>query len=485
LVPLFIVACVGDDPLPPTPGTTTDAGTPETAPPTDAPAVTCDAPKKMCGSDCVDVMTSSLHCGECGKPCTDTTCSSGICGGAAIKQISTGAGLSCVVQVSGEVKCWGLGVHAGLGERFEAGGVACGSGRCRAIPAKVPNLEPVESISVAHQAACAVTKNQDVYCWGRNRSGEVGTPGTATCDQQPCIDKPTMIAGLPKISEVSVGLQHACARSTTGEVWCWGAGAYGGLGRGNFTDSSVPAKVKSLPVPATSIAVSGDQFGATCALVENRAWCWGYNQHLQLGHANDSDPACKGAPSDKCNPTPAAATNLGALGGLKTVVPGSGHTCVLTAGNAVHCWGYPGYKVGSLGTSSTLTTREVTTNVRVLSGRAARACVGYMDGTLGCWGESSSGTLGYVAEANAPQCITGTPWTCNNGSPSPIALPGAVQLDTFANSLVVDRAGKLWTWGPNGNAELARDLASGPKQCPVYGGGTNPCSNVPGEVTIP
>lgn len=56
---------------------TPDAG-PDT--PTTPDAGRCDAPRTMCGSDCVDTQTSSLHCGGCSQPCgRGESCEAGVC----------------------------------------------------------------------------------------------------------------------------------------------------------------------------------------------------------------------------------------------------------------------------------------------------------------------------------------------------------------------------------------------------------------------
>ena len=73
---------------------------------------------------------------------------------------------------------------------------------------------------------------------------------------------------------------HSCARSDSGEVWCWGGNDYSQLGDGSTADSATPVAVIGLPaVEQISIGV---QFG--CARTEaGEVWCWGSNSSGQLG----------------------------------------------------------------------------------------------------------------------------------------------------------------------------------------------------------
>ncbi len=127
--PLALLACEGDDPT--AKAAAGDAGVTSTEEggvvvPRDGG---CAKGLSACGDTCVDLANDSTQCGACGAPActTGTTCIEGTCGGEGIKAVSTGATLSCALRVSGSVWCWGGGDAAGLGQRFEAGGVDCRS----------------------------------------------------------------------------------------------------------------------------------------------------------------------------------------------------------------------------------------------------------------------------------------------------------------------------------------------------------------------
>jgi alpha-tubulin suppressor-like RCC1 family protein len=131
-----------------------------------------------------------------------------------------------------------------------------------------------------------------------------------------------------------------------------------------------------------SIAAGG---GHTCALVVGGVRCWGWNADGQLGDG-----------SKVMRTTPVAVSGLGS--GVRAVVTGTSHTCALTDGGAVQCWGDNRY--GQLGDG---TTTDRTTPVNVLglsSGVQAIAAGGYHTcalttaGPVKCWGANASGQLG-------------------------------------------------------------------------------------------
>ena len=458
---------------------------------------TCAAPKTTCGAACVDLQTDDAHCGECETACPGTKCFGGVCDGARIKQVSTGSLVACALRTEGTVYCWGRGDYGALGQAFTGGaGVGChaSTSRCQPTPLKVPNLPPIDSISVGHQGACAVTKSREVYCWGRNHAGELGVAlgATPACEPaaQPCLATATKVAGLPTgIAEVGLGLGHACARTTAGDVWCWGDSAWGRLGRGNFTKAPAPAKVAGLPA-ASQISVGADQFGNTCALVGgNKVWCWGYNENFALGHSHATDTPCPDDDALRCNPTPALADATGITKDIVQVTAGASHACARTVDGAVHCWGYSGYRAGPLAASSATARRIVDGGAKQIAGRYAHACMLGNDGSVSCWGLSQNGRLGFIHPASEPKC-SGLPWPCNDGQPDPIAVQQVTSLDALDTGMAIRDDGKVFTWGPNSQALLGVSPAAGPKACPDFDPDkpsttTSPCSDTPVEIVLP
>jgi alpha-tubulin suppressor-like RCC1 family protein len=59
-------------------------------------------------------------------------------------------------------------------------------------------------------------------------------------------NKPVRLSGLSGVAGISHGVYHACAWNAVGQVWCWGQNNYGQLGTGNTTDASTPVGVQGL-----------------------------------------------------------------------------------------------------------------------------------------------------------------------------------------------------------------------------------------------
>ena len=97
------------------------------------------------------------------------------------------------------------------------------------------------------------------------------------------------LAALPPVADIVSGEQHACARTETNEVFCWGGNPHGQLGDGTLRTSSKPRKVEGLT--ATQI-VAAD--ASTCALrTDGEVVCWGQRpgNHVKgRGYAVDVRP---------------------------------------------------------------------------------------------------------------------------------------------------------------------------------------------------
>ena len=123
----------------------------------------------------------------------------------------------------------------------------------------------------------------------------------------------------------------------------------------------------------------------TCLLTGDGAvWCWGANSYGQLGDGTRTNRR-----------VPVAV--IGLTSGVQAIAVGGHHTCALTAGGEVRCWGRNNY--GQLGDGTTylrtqpVPVRSLAQATSVTAGYA-HTCAGRANGTAACWGSNTSGQLG-------------------------------------------------------------------------------------------
>lgn len=191
----------------------------------------------------------------------------------------------CGLTTSGAAYCWGSNAFGALGD---------GSGLDHATPTAVAGGRTFVEIAAGVNFACARTAAGRAYCWGRNEVGQLGD-GSTTARATP-----VAVASTASFASLWSGqpLASACGISTESHVLCWGgdldfelgAGAWdvAGLGTCNGAGFAVPCARSPVAVYGGrdfSQVVVGQGFA--CALdtrrLGNGAWCWGRNDHGQLG----------------------------------------------------------------------------------------------------------------------------------------------------------------------------------------------------------
>jgi len=335
---------------------------------------------------------------------------------------------------------------------------------------------------------CTVLTSGSVACWGDNVYGELGngTTGGQSCTDGPCDSTPGVVTGITTAAEV-IGSQGGelpgyCALLTSGSVDCWGDNTFGELGNGttggqSCNNGNAPCNPTPGAVSGVTTATSVVSDGGTdyCALLTSGSVdCWGTNSEGDLGNGTTTGPDCSGT----CNPTPGAVT--GVTTAKSVVSDGDGYCAVLTSGS-VDCWG--NNSSGSLGNGTTGgpdcsgmcnptpgAVTGVTTAASLTSDDNSFAELSYCalltSGSVDCWGDNGSGELG------------------NGTAGGTDATPGAVTGVTTAASLANDgdgycaalMSGSVDCWGDNSSGELGNGTGTGP-DC----AGT--CNPTPGAAT--
>src|SRR5687767_11606882 len=103
--------------------------------------------------------------------------------------------------------------------------------RIKLIP---PSPEDLVDITAGERHTCVRKLNGNVYCWGANDIGQVGTWMNRTCSGIACVDRPSFVTNA---AQIDAGAYHTCTLSGTGAASCWGNSSYGELGIGGITGS--------------------------------------------------------------------------------------------------------------------------------------------------------------------------------------------------------------------------------------------------------
>ena len=328
---------------------------------------------------------------------------SGPLAGQTLTQIAAGSLTTCALDAAGAAYCWGYNQDGNLGD-----GSTTGSSVPVAVDASGALAgQALTQITVGTEHVCSVDAAGAAYCWGDNNLGQLGGGSTAGSDVPVAVDTSGALAG-QTLTQITAGASHTCALDRAGAAYCWGEGYYGQLGGGigGFSALAVAVDTSGVLHGKALAQITAGEFH-TCAIsTAGAAYCWGRNDHRQLGDGKTADSS-----------VPVAVDTSGVLAGqaLTLITAGGSHTCALDSTSAVYCWG--ANDAGELGNDS----NAITSYVPVLTGPQAPADVtaapGYTTATVS-WAAPASldgGTLtGYTASAApaGPSCTTAGATTC-------------------------------------------------------------------------
>jgi hypothetical protein len=341
-------------------------------------------------------------------------------------EVTAGGYHTCALTTSGGVKCWGYNAYGQLGD---------GTTINHLMPADVSGLTSgVLAIGVGAFHTCALTTAGGVKCWGVNSAGELGNgsstgPEHCTSFAFACSTTPVDVTDLNSgVATLAVGAHHACALTTSG-VKCWGGNGHGQLGDGTTDNHDTPVSATGLANGVAAVTAGGYH---TCArMTSGSVKCWGYSVFGQLGDG-----------STDFLPHPTPTDVVGLTGSVAAVSAGAYHTCAVTTGGGVKCWGSNGFgQLGDGTTTNQLTPVDVsglTSGMTAVTAGASHSCALSSTGAVKCWGWNVFGQLGDgTTTANlTPVDVVGftgaAPTATETATPTPTPAPettGPVPVD--------------------------------------------------------
>ena len=310
-----------------------------------------------------------------------------------VVQVMAGGSHTCALLHTGAVRCWGANPFGGLGYgNFNR----IGDDEVPAVAGDVPLGGVGVDVEVGSGYTCALLDDGGVRCWG----GGLGDPlgygaGELIGDDEFPSDAGDVPLGGPAI-QVSAGTTHTCVVLSSHAVRCWGMAGSGQLGYGDTNDCWLASTAGDVPLGgvAVQVAVGGTH---TCAVLDTGAIrCWGLGSYGRLGYGNTETIGDDEYPSD-AGDVPLGATAV-------QVSAGWAHTCVLLGSGAVRCWGDG--SSGQLGYGNTEDIGDDELPAAAgdvpLGGMAVQISAGgdhtcaLLDtGAVRCWGYGAYGQLGY------------------------------------------------------------------------------------------
>jgi len=270
-----------------------------------------------------------------------------------ISAISVGTQVICALSTAGNVYCWGDNSSGEIGNNSTTNSYT---------PVEVLGvggtgfLSGITAISTSYDVTCALSNSGNVYCWGDNTYGELGTNSTTSSLT------PVEVLGvggsgvLSGVNSIATNGANSCATITSGNVYCWGANFLGMLGNNSNVESNAPVEV--LGVGASGFisgitSISSENYTMCTTSSSGNVYCWGDNQYGQVGNNGTTEVD-----------TPVEALGIGGTGllsGIVAVSEGYQTTCALSSAGNAFCWGFNGD--GGLGNN---TTTSMSTPVQVL-----------------------------------------------------------------------------------------------------------------------
>jgi alpha-tubulin suppressor-like RCC1 family protein len=344
-------------------------------------------------------------------------------------------------------------------------------------------LTKYAAVTVGFDHACGLTTASTAFCWGNNNLGQVGAGSFSAV-----VTRPTAVAGGHTFSMLSAGSTFTCGIGSGGDVFCWGDNTYGQLGSGSQgVAQNIPTPVNFGGMFGPFRSVTAGSKGSACAIAVNGfAYCWGLNYQGVLGRGggaavpvnNTGDPFHPGG----FNPLPRPLLTSAIY---QQISIGSGVACGMTTTGAVDCWGdnlmhqlgnAPTPDICTIANSGVTFPCALAPSRVTLPGTAQMVSVSpgnyvcaLLTGTLQpfCWGDFTSDVLG-ADQSGVPivppacQYANGIGGFCS-ATPILAGIENAAQISMgfdFACAATGPVGAPIVCWGAQDNGQLGDDVVA-------------------------
>jgi alpha-tubulin suppressor-like RCC1 family protein len=428
---------------------------------------------EVCGDVCIDLESDAENCGACGDACAiGEACVAGACS-CGFVALDASRVQTCGVKDDGSVVCSGSFNSSCWASQTADGGNGCNvAPDGPMIPATIPELGEVALLDLGDSRGCALPGDGSVWCIGSNYHGALGDgtglPSAVAVQVRTATDP---VAFLDGVTAVVVGGDHACAIRNATELWCWGDNSRGQLGTGATSADSLVAVKATLPeglVP-TQLALGWDH---TCALDDGgTVWCWGSNNWMQSGAASGNDVL---TPTE----IPGLTGVVDVASDTDFTCAATSDGTVWCWGRNNHSQlGLPAANQGSTAVQMMADAVTPLTGVEDVAVGSAFACTRKQDDTIWCWGRNKFGQLGngmIDPIDNSEYSVAGSPSRypvqvlIADGEP----LVGTSLAASHAHACaIVGPERHPYCWGSNKKGQAGLDVGHSAYARPIWGCG--------------
>jgi alpha-tubulin suppressor-like RCC1 family protein len=325
---------------------------------------------------------------------------------------------------------------------------------------------PAVQAAAGTDQSLVLTSSGQVFAFGSNRYGQLGV--AEGLGQLGGVDTPqlvTIAAADGPVTQVAAGDQTSYALTSTGQVFAWGSNEYGQLGTSiddgtsYFYPDATPHQVGFPGENGPVVQIAATAGSALALTSSGQLYGWGNNDNGDVGTATNLG-------NQNPNPTPVNIAMPSGTGPIASIAAGNNEVAAVTSQGQLYAWGtYPGQADGTSGPNPVPTLVQLPGG----SGGVTQVAIGGQHtlaltstGQLFGWGNNQYGQLD--ASTGAGDQYSTPPALLNLGALSGQIASIAAGMDT---SLLVTRAGQLETFGDDYYGQLGYGQAPSQSSTPA------------------